>query len=256
MKTIYLVGKLNAFMQELNGILSGSFDVQLCSENAEFLKGMLEVEEPDLVVVSLVGLEQSHGEIFKKLKFGYSHIPVICLGTRAEQAAFEEFMDNGQFQAAERPIGGQELTEAVLSRLENKRAPERVTGRQPEGGRAKKNILLVDDNAIQLRSLKSNLQNLYDISMATSGAEAMKQIGKRRPDLIFLDYEMPECDGKMTLEMIRNVEGNEDIPVVFLTGVNDSGHIAAVLKLKPAGYLLKPASIEKILDIIHKLIGG
>ena len=48
--------------------------------------------------------------------------------------------------------------------------------------------------------------------------------------MIFLDYEMPICDGKMTLEMIRELEESKDIPVVFLTGVSDKEHIAAVLE--------------------------
>ena len=80
-------------------------------------------------------------------------------------------------------------------------------------------------------------------------------IGKKKPDMIFLDYEMPICDGKMTLEMIRGMEESKDIPVVFLTGVSDKEHIAAVLDLKPAGYLLKPADAERIYSIIEKVLG-
>lgn len=59
-------------------------------------------------------------------------------------------------------------------------------------------------------------------------------------DLIFLDYEMPICDGKMTLEMIRELEESKDIPVVFLTGVSDKEHIAAVLeRLANSGLISK-----------------
>ena len=64
----------------------------------------------------------------------------------------------------------------------------------------------------------------------------MTAIGKKRPDLILLDYEMPVCDGRQTLEMIRADEELKDIPVIFLTGVNDREHIESVLSLKPAGY--------------------
>ena len=82
----------------------------------------------------------------------------------------------------------------------------------------------------------------------------MTSIGKKRPDLILLDYEMPVCDGKMTLEMIRAEEDLKNIPVVFLTAVNDRANIEAVLKLKPAGYFLKPPVKDKLLAEIGKIL--
>ena len=57
----------------------------------------------------------------------------------------------------------------------------------------------------------------------------------------------------MTLEMIRKMEYAKDIPVVFLTGVQDRQHIAEVLQLKPAAYLLKPANADTIYDTIDKI---
>jgi len=75
------------------------------------------------------------------------------------------------------------------------------------------------------------------------------------PDVILLDYEMPMCDGKMTLQMIRELEEAKDIPVVFLTGVSEKEHIKAVLGLHPAGYLLKPASAEVIFETLNKILG-
>ncbi len=119
----------------------------------------------------------------------------------------------------------------------------------------KKLILLVDDNAVQLRVLREILKEQYDVQMATSGMKALMMIAKRLPDLIILDYDMPVCDGKMTLEMIRDVEEAKDIPVVFLTGIHDKEHIQAVLDLHPAGYLLKPAKKETLFETIEKILG-
>ena len=70
--------------------------------------------------------------------------------------------------------------------------------------------------------------------------------------MILLDYEMPEWDGKKTLEEIRNDEELKDIPVVFLTAVRDREHIAAVLKLRPSGYLLKPIEPQVLMDTIER----
>ena len=118
----------------------------------------------------------------------------------------------------------------------------------------KKRILVVDDNGIALRTIKVMLEDSYEVAMAISGAQAMTSIGKKRPDLILLDYEMPICDGKMTLEMIRADKDMKDIPVVFLTAVNDRANIEAVLKLNPAGYFLKPVVKERLLAEIDKIL--
>ena len=62
-------------------------------------------------------------------------------------------------------------------------------------------------------------------------------------------------DGRQTLEMIRADEDICNIPVIFLTGVDDRAHIQAVLALRPAGYMLKPPVASKLFDAIEKAIG-
>ncbi len=119
----------------------------------------------------------------------------------------------------------------------------------------RKRIMLIDDNAIQLRTLKGILNESYDVDMVTSGLKAVKLIKERVPDLIFLDYDMPDCDGKETLKMIRQIRGAENVPAAFLTGVSSKDHIKAVLGLKPAGYILKPASMEKIYETVEHILG-
>ena len=72
-----------------------------------------------------------------------------------------------------------------------------------------------------------------------------------RPDLILLDYEMPVCDGKQVLEMIRAESEFSNVPVFFLTGKNDRESVLSVSALKPEGYLLKsmpPAQIVQTID--------
>lgn len=119
-----------------------------------------------------------------------------------------------------------------------------------------KHILVVDDSAVTLRSVKSLLDKKYRISVATSGEMAIKSMQRSLPDMVLLDYEMPDCDGKQTLEMIRQDDTMKDIPVMFLTGVADKQHIASVLALNPVGYMLKPPEKEKLLEAIEAVFSG
>lgn len=115
----------------------------------------------------------------------------------------------------------------------------------------KKKILVVDDSGAALRSIKSWLEDKYQIILANSGAMAIKYMVMKHPDLVLLDYEMPICDGRQVLEMIRAESDLADIPVIFLTNKNDRESVCKVTALKPEGYLLKtmePAKIVKAID--------
>lgn len=118
----------------------------------------------------------------------------------------------------------------------------------------RKSILAVDDSGLLLRSVKAMLEKQYDVSVATSGMKAINQAKKKRPDIILLDYEMPEWDGKKTFEEILKDEELRDIKVIFLTAVADRTHIESVLRLLPSGYLLKPIEQTKLIDTIEKVL--
>ena len=80
---------------------------------------------------------------------------------------------------------------------------------------------------------------------------AIKYLAMNHPDLILLDYEMPICDGRQVLEMIRAEAEFSTVPVIFLTSKNDKESVMKVTALKPDGYLLKtmePAQIVQAID--------
>ena len=103
-----------------------------------------------------------------------------------------------------------------------------------------KKILVVDDDQNMLQLLYSFLRDSYRVTMVSSGKDALESLRKQKPDLMLLDYLMPEMNGKETLEIIRKDENLKDLPVFFLTGVSDSNKISECLKLDPIVYILKP----------------
>lgn len=255
MKKILLIGKLNSVVKETNTFLSQFFHVQLCSENAEVLEGMLKIVNPDLVLISLIGAYDIDTSMFFLLSDQYPQTPVLTIGTKEESSTFFKYYEESQFENLIRPVENTVIMQAVCRRLGVKKEDaEREAAAEREGIQGKKRILVVDDNGTALRTMKAMLEDKYEVTLAISGAQAMTSIGKKRPDLILLDYEMPICDGKMTLEMIRADEDMKDIPVVFLTAVNNRANIEAVLKLKPAGYFLKPAVKDQLLAEIDKIL--
>ena len=167
-------------------------------------------------------------------------IPLLVMGDVNQIEEVKSIIPN-QFIKKQftRPINLKDVAEAVDTFL------------QDDTSLYKKKILVVDDSGATLRSVKSWLEDKYQVILANSGAMAIKYMVMKRPDLILLDYEMPICDGRQVLEMIRAESDLADIPVIFLTNKNDRESVYKVSALHPEGYLLKtmePASIVKAID--------
>ena len=115
-----------------------------------------------------------------------------------------------------------------------------------------KKILVVDDSGTMLRNVKNWLEQKYQVILANSATMALKYLALSKPDLILLDYEMPVCDGKQLMGMIRADDDYANVPIFFLTGKNDKDSIAQVTVLRPDGYLLKTLPPDKIVKAIDE----
>ena len=252
MKKILFIGKINQMVKDINAYLEQHFQVQLCSLDREVAAGMMEVAKPDIILVSLIGMMDIDSGIFYDLA-EQGTIPVLTIGTEKERDRFLKFYEGNQFENLIRPLGNKDLLDAITRKLklDQEQSSEEKEDARNEG---KKKLLIIDDEAATLRSIKVMLEDSYEVSIAVSAAKAMTMMGKKRPDIILLDYEMPVCDGRQTLEMIRSNDELADIPVIFLTSVNDRGHIEAVLGLRPSGYILKPASRTRIKEEIERAL--
>ncbi len=117
-----------------------------------------------------------------------------------------------------------------------------------------KKILVVDDSAIFLRTVKNMLSSYYDVDMALSADQAMAAINEKKPDLILLDYDMPICSGKTMLQRLRNRSDTKDIPVIFLTALDKRSQVKEILMMQPQGYLLKPVEPDKLLAAVDNVL--
>ncbi len=261
---ILLIGKLNDITKELSEHLTDEgCQVQLCSDSAEITRGMLRLTHPDLAVISLVGALTAHEEIFSLLFQENESIRVVAVGSRGNERDLEEMgmLQEERLHFIRRPVTMSEIVRQVNALVRTVDTPREPEQEQEPEHRHKtrerpKTILVVDDSPAMLRTMQSMLSSRqYRVIFATSGPQAIATIAKDRPDLILLDYEMPVVNGKMTLEMLRSEESTKDIPVVFLTGMNDKRYVEAIIGLKPEGYLLKPPSEERIFEAIEQILG-
>ncbi|MCR5535833.1 MAG: response regulator [Succinivibrio sp.] len=116
---------------------------------------------------------------------------------------------------------------------------------------ARKKILLVDDDPTFLKMIRTWLSESYDTVPVNSGAQAIQYLATHNPDLILLDYEMPILNGPQVLQSIKAEENLRDIPVFFLTSVDERSSVTKAISLKPNGYLLKSYDKNKLLTTIN-----
>ena len=110
------------------------------------------------------------------------------------------------------------------------------------------NVLIVDDTPMNLKLLSDMLSRYgYRIRAARDGEMALKSIQSSRPDLILLDIRMPGMDGYEVCMTLKADPENEDIPVVFISALNDSDDIVKGFEVGGADYVTKPFKFREVL---------
>ncbi|MBR1553733.1 MAG: response regulator [Schwartzia sp.] len=119
--------------------------------------------------------------------------------------------------------------------------------------RRKKTLLVVDDDSDFLMIMNYWMKGHYNIVGVNSGVEAVTYLQHHAtPDLILLDYEMPDLDGYDVMQWLHGTPQTAGIPIIFLTGVNDRESVMRVVKHKPDGYLLKSSRKSELLDALER----
>lgn len=109
-------------------------------------------------------------------------------------------------------------------------------------------ILVVDDQPLNLRILSNFLSPLYTVKVANSGGRALEILSQdSKPDLVLLDIMMPGINGFEVCKRMKSDPTLLSIPVIFVTGVNDSGSERIGLQLGAVDYITKPL----ILDVVR-----
>jgi len=113
---------------------------------------------------------------------------------------------------------------------------------------APETLLIVDDNPVNLSVIVENLEDEgYEVLVALGGEEALKRVDYRRPDLILLDVMMPGIDGFDTCRRLKANEATADIPVIFMTALDDVADKVAAFEAGGVDYISKPFRLEELL---------
>ncbi|WAL68838.1 response regulator transcription factor [Amycolatopsis cynarae] len=117
-------------------------------------------------------------------------------------------------------------------------------------------VIVVDDEELVRSGFRLILNAAGDIEVVATltGAQAVKEIGLHRPDVVLLDIRMPDVDG---LTILRQVLGLPNPPIVaMLTTFDSDEYIAAALRSGAAGFILKDTAPDQLAQIVRTLAAG
>lgn len=118
-------------------------------------------------------------------------------------------------------------------------------------------ILIADDQELIRQSLSIILGSEPDfdvIDMAANGVEVVRSVRKNKPDVILMDIRMPEMDGVVCTQIIK--ENYPGIKIIILTTFDDDEYVFNALKNGASGYLLKGVSMKELAEAVRKVYEG
>jgi two-component system KDP operon response regulator KdpE len=115
----------------------------------------------------------------------------------------------------------------------------------------KNRVLVIDDDRILTDMLKLSLESeAFDVSVANTGEEGLRNARLQNPDVIILDLMMPGTDGWKTGQAIREFS---KVPILVLSALDKPGIVTRALDEGADDFLMKPVSIELLVAHLNKL---
>ncbi len=118
--------------------------------------------------------------------------------------------------------------------------------------KCRKKIYITDDDEDYRAIVEKWLSDDHSVNGFSNTSDTLAAIGTLRPDLLLLDYELPDGNGYELMKQLHASPATANIPVIFLTGKNDREHVYKILGCRPDGYLLKNIEKDVLLSAIRK----
>lgn len=115
----------------------------------------------------------------------------------------------------------------------------------------KQSVLVIDDSIITLEILSGLIGDEFDVLVSTSGNEGLLLAQSELPDLILLDVVMPDLDGFDVLSHLKANTRTAEIPVIFLTGLDNEDNEVRGLRMGAVDYITKPFCPEIVQARVH-----
>ena len=230
-----------------------SLDTLVAAANAARQAG----QPLDLAVLGVTACEIAPQRLAHQIReIEQTGCQVLVLCPTTEQTLFHPAVPNADRQLQAKPSCTRKMRRALAELINPKSLRLDAPGGQ--GDRAAR-VLCVDDNPANLLLVQTLLEDLgAEVRAVDSGIAAIKAVQEARFDLVLMDVQMPEMDGRETTERIRQWEGTQaggTVPIVALTAHAMANEKRALLQSGMDDYLTKPISERQLAQVVLKWTG-
>ncbi|SMC72325.1 response regulator [Rhizobium sp. RU36D] len=118
-------------------------------------------------------------------------------------------------------------------------------------------VLVVDDSQDTLMMLSDALRlEGMEVLTSSSGRHAITMANSGSPDIVLMDAVMPGLDGFETCQILKADRGFEDIPIIFMTGLNESEHVVRALAAGGVDFVSKPIELNELFARMRVHLGN
>ena len=217
----------------------------------------------DVVFVNQHLTDEQGGALVGQIKAateGFSTRTILMrpFGSEHEMAGAQE---QGADRVLYKPVSPRSLR-AALQGLHDP-AGEAAPGpfREPCGGEPPApdlsgvKILLAEDNPVNRFVQKEILESLgLQVAVVDTGREVLASLKRRRPDLVFMDIQMPDLDGLSASRHIRSEPGYADLPIIALTAFHMESEREKCLEAGMNDFITKPVQAEQLMAAVSKWV--
>jgi len=231
--------------------MEAAFEEWLCAERGRLREQALDA------MTRLLAHQRQQGDIEAAIQSAVALLTLDPLQEGIHRTLMRLYAEQGRPATA---LTQHQLCVDVLARelrtqpeVETRQLYEALSQRRVSEGSAAA-ILVVEDETVTITVLEGLLRQAdYDVTTTSDGAEALRQLGLRRFDLIISDIAMPTLDGMRLLEIMN--QRSIDTPIVFLTGLSGAEVEVQGLRLGAADYVRKPINREVLLARVKNVLG-
>jgi two-component system chemotaxis response regulator CheY len=210
--------------------------------------------KPDVVLLDMMMPVMDGMAVLTEIKEAGLDTTVLVVSGNQDQALIQQAFSLGAIGYVTKPLNpGRILKTFEQIAIVRKPRDDRPADAAAES--SGRRCVIVDGDA-EVRGLLKTLlggENVEVVAEAGDGMQGLVAIEEHRPDLVFLDVDMPELDGLNVLRCLRAV--HPDLRVIMATSRAEGEIVKEALSQRVAGYLLKPVDAAKLIAAVRKALG-
>jgi len=255
-KKIFLVDDTEFHLVRSKQFLKDYYTV-FTLDSAVAMLELLEKVKPDLILLDIDMPKMDGYETIKMLKADseLAHIPVIFLSSKDDEDSIIKGLSLGAVDHVPKPYTPKDLLDRIGFHLHPISYPDELKV-DPDKNLSKPTILAVDDSPSMLRSIHFALHAKYKVHTLQKPENLKKNLTHLKPDLILLDYNMPQINGIELIKIIKDFPEFCTTPIIFLTSEGSPDLLTEAVNTGVNDYMVKPFNPRKLRDKIAKCLAN